>query len=652
MNRSHLGRVLTYLRTRTSAVGLALPVIAYLILSLAGITTSSIGIDYLRADPENPIGVQIGASQDMRSDEFWTESPIWLGQMARGGAEDPTPLSVSNDFFAQLPAGPASSVVFLDGTILGLSGVIPDNVLFAAKWWLPSLLLFLGLPVWFRIVTGSSRWGFTAAALMFVAPATSWWSGRPINTIGFVAAGCALVLVGSSHVRGRRFVRAALAFIVAGALLARLPSYYQPLAIVVGLPLVIATAAVLLTEASTRRARVASIASTLISGGMWTCLLFWENRAAIAAGLSTVYPGDRQSTGSAVDVGTLFGATTLGWLEPLSRQSFVSQPELVTAFNVLVIAVLALVITRVSFGARSHRAATICVLVCLGAWLLWCTFDWGSLGGHIPLANRVPPHRAAQGLGYIVILCFALMMSRRQERASWRVPLVAGLSSAVLSGYAGSVLQQGPLPGMTTLMIWGSAAATGAVVALLLRWPQRWWSLIIAIAAASSITVTAQPILIGLGDLRSSPAATSFLDWGEEAVRDDQYWASDSRHVDALMLATGTPSLSTRQQIGPDSAAWRKLDPEGQYEDLWNRGGLHITFSWNDSDEIVMTQPFPDVVVINASPCAVATRMEGLRHIVSSAPLQDSCLRSIGEIQWSGAIHHVYEIEPRTDPTS
>lgn len=631
------------------SIGLAVPVLVYLILSFAGISTSSIGVDYLRADAQNPIGVQIGASQDMRSDEFWTESPIWLGQMAREGAEDPTPLSVSNDFFAQLPAGPASSVVFFDGTLLGLSGLVPDNVLFAAKWWLPSLLLFLGLPVWFRIVTGSSRWGFVAAALMFVAPATTWWSGRPINTIGFVAAGCALVLVGSSHVRERKFVRAALAFVAAGILLARLPTYYQPLAIVVGLPLVVATAAVLLGEPGTTKARVISIAGTIVSGGAWTGLLFWENREAIAAGLNTVYPGDRQSSGSAIDIGTLFGATSLGWLKPLSRESFVSQPELVTAFNVLIVAIVAIVIAGLSFDSRTHRAATVCVLVCLAAWLLWCTFDWGSVGAQIPLANRVPPRRAAQGLGYIAVLCFALIMSRRHEQSAWRLPLGAGLASAALTGYAASSLQQGLLPGLTTTMIWLSAALTGAVIALLIRWPQRWWSSVIAVAAATSLTATAQPILIGLGDLRSSAAAVSFLQWGQEAVRDDQYWASDSRNVDALMLATGTPSLSTRQQIGPDIAAWKKLDPGGAYEAMWNRGGLHIGFSWNGSEDITMTQPFPDVVVINASPCAVAAHMDGLHHIVSSAVLEDSCLRSSGEIQWSGATHYVYEVQPRTD---
>lgn len=620
-----------------------IPIVAYLILVLLGITTSSIGIDVLRQNPADPLGLQIGAPQRLRSDEYWTESPIWLGQMARGGAEDVTPLSVSNDFFAQLPAGPLSSVVFLDGTLLATSPWIPDEMLFAAKWWLPTLMLFLGLPVWFRAVTGHFRWGYLAAFLTLVAPASAWWSGRPINTLGFVAAGCALVLYASRQVGERRWGRAVAGFLVAGILLARLPTYYQPLAIVVGLPLVIATALFVVFSRTPWRQRLIVLGATAASGLFWTAAIFWENRASIAAGLETVYPGARQSTGEPVGAGPLFGATTLGWLEPLSNITPVSQPELVTAFCVLLIPV-AFMLTRRVNGSAALRAAILSTVACCGVWLLWSTVDGGSLGAALPLLNRVPSMRAAQGLGYVAIIAFCLLLASWSGTRARRVAIVSGSVALIVTGYAGSLLRLGPLPDMSTSMIWISALGTGLTVFVLLAWPGRWWSLAVAVVAAGALTFAAQPILFGLGDLRASSTARSFMAWGAEARAAGEFWASDARNVDALMFATGTPSLSARQQIGPDVAAWERLDPTREFEGMWNRGGLHISFQWNDSSGLEFSQPAADVVTITGSPCTVSERFPELTHVVSAVPLTSGCLREAQTIEWSGVTYIVYDI--------
>ena len=83
-----------------------LPLLAFALLVLGGVTTSSIGFAGLREDPGAPHGLQLGDPQSTRPDEFMTESPIWLGQTALGFAQRVNPLSVSPAFFAQLPSGP------------------------------------------------------------------------------------------------------------------------------------------------------------------------------------------------------------------------------------------------------------------------------------------------------------------------------------------------------------------------------------------------------------------------------------------------------------------------------------------------------------------------------------------------------------------
>ena len=631
-------------RNRSAWLPVAAPLFAYALLVLLGVTNSNIGISTLRDDPVNDDGDQIGQSQSIRSDEYGTESPLWLGEAARDGADAATPLSVSDDLFAQLPDGPASAVVFFDGTMLAFGDWIPHEILFAAKWWLPTLLLFIGLPVWFRQVTGGLRWGYLAAVLIFVAPASMWWSGRPVNSLGFVAAGCALAIYGAWALQERRWLRGAAAVVFAGALLARLPTYYQPLAIVVGIPLVVSTAAVLLVGSAPLRRRIGTLAAVALSGAAWTAALFWENRVAVAAGLSTVYPGDRQSTGTAMGFGQVFGATNLGWLESLLATALPNPSELVTAFTLLAPVTALLFAATAWRGSRRSAAAMLPLAALTVLWLSWCTVDWGPVGAAIPLINRVTDVRAAQGVGYLAILVFCLFMTQWRRHPRWAVPVIAGGFAGAISAYAGSLLAQSQLAGLTTTMIWISAGATAAVVFCLVRWPLSWWAPAVAAVAATALTVTATPVLVGLGDLRTSESAAQFMAWGEESREDGTIWASESGSVDSLLTATGTPSLSTRQQIGPDESAWLLLDPDGRYRDYWNRGGLHIRFDWTDDDEITMEQPSPDVVVVNASPCVVAERFPGFRFAIADAPLPDECVTLIDTFRWSGEDHFVYEV--------
>lgn len=629
---------------RRRAIILA-PVVVYLALVLLGVTTSNIGISSLREDPSSPLGLQIGGSQGIRSDEWGTESPIWLGQLARGGAEDPTPLSVSNDFFAQLPAGAASSVVFFDGSLLTLGTILPHEMLFAAKWWLPTLLLFIGLPIWFRQVGARARWGYLASVLIMVAPGSAWWSGRPVNTLGFVAAGCALGIYGATALARREWGRGLPAVLASGILLARLPTYYQPLAIVVGIPVIVATAAVILARIAPWRDRILGLGAVGLSGLAWTALIFWENRSAVMAGLGTVYPGDRQSTGGATSPGMVFGATNLGTMESLGRDTPLNQSEAATAFTVLLVVLVVLFATQRWHGSRALAMALI-PLVALGLfWLSWGTMSWGSLGGHIPIVNRVPNTRAMLGVGYIAIIAFCLFMSQWRAPRRHAVAVVAAAAAAFLSGYGGSSLQATTMPGLSTWYIWACALGTGGVVYALVAFSHRRWPLALAGVAALSLTVTAQPILFGLGDLRASTTAQKFMAWGAQSMSDGTVWASPSQDVDSLMMATGTPSLSARQQIGPDVDEWGKLDPAGTYEQLWNRGGLHIMFEWTEDDDISFAQPVADTIIVRASPCVVAERIESFAHAVSSSPLAAPCLTQRDSFTWGGIEYLVYDVE-------
>jgi len=634
-------------RLQKPSLVVLVPLLAYVVLVLLSITTSSIGIAGMREDPAHPLGWQLGEALKVRSDEYSTESPIWLGQMAIGPGDAVTPLAVSPDFFAQLPDGPVSSVVFLDGTLLQLGPWLPDGMLFAAKWWLPTLLLAIGMPVWFRQVTGSLAWGYLGSALVVVAPANAWWSGRPVNTLGFMFAACALINCAAHRWSSRPRLPFVLTTLLAGVLLARFPTYYQPLAIMIGSPVLLATVGYLLVELRTWRRRLLVLGSAGLSAVLFTGALVLENLPAIKAGLTTVYPGARTSTSESLSIGRVFGATNFGWVESLSQsgQGLGAVPtELVSSFTVLTLITGLLVVHRPWRGGRATAAAFWPLWISAVFWLSWCTVSYGSLGGNIPVINLVPGWRAQQGAGFVATCVFCVFMTQWRTERPWRVPVAAGSATALLSAWAGSSLQEDFLPDLTTVMVWLSALVAGTVVFAVVRWPQRPAALGAMGLAASLLTFAVNPVLGGLADLRDSATARYFLDQGRVARGQQQVWATDDALLDALLTATGTPTLSTRQQIGPDVAGWLRLDPGGRHADVWNRGGTHIEFTWTDATDLTFTNPSPDVAMMTGSPCVVAQRMTELRYIVSEKPLTASCLTRVQDITWSGVDRTVYAV--------
>ena len=636
-------RALTMAWTR-SHLHLVAPVVVYLMLVIFGVTTSNIGVNYMREDPAKPLGVQIMSASEIRSDEYTSQSPLWLGEMAVGGMETQNPLSASPDFFAQLPDGPVSAVVFFEGSLLTLGPWLPDAMLFAAKWWLPTLMLALGLPVWFRQITGSMRWGYLSAILIYFSPASAWWSLLPVSTLGFIFAGCALGIWGLDQFDKGRRGRAVAGLAVAGILLARFPSYYQPYAVMLGLAPVLATAAFLLVRPGPLRRKVIGLVAFGAYSAIVTGLLLLESWSAIAAGLKTVYPGRRSASGASLSIGQVFGATNLAWLSGLDTSTVTNRSEVSTSFTVLLAVLVILVVAQRWRGSRAMLVPFSVMTILALFWLSWCTLSWGHLGDHLPLVNWVTPGRASNAVGYLAIISFCMFMTQWRPPARRIVGVVAGLVAAGISAYAGSDLAHSLIPFLRAWEVGFSALVTGVVVALLVLRPRANSTLVATTVVAALLVITANPVLVGLADLRESGTASKMLAAGTASRKDGSLWVSDSTYVDALLLATGTPTLSGRQQVGPVVAEWTKLDPTKANEAAWNRGGTHIRFDWTSSTTLTFANPYPDSVLISGSPCTVKQDIPQLGFVVSHRPLSAACLTQTDTLEWSGINYIVYKV--------
>lgn len=619
------------------------PVALYVLLVLLGVTQSSIGVDGLRQDPAHPVGWMVDEAQTIRSDEYLTSTPMLLGAMAAGSPHTLNPLAASESFFSLLPTGPVGSVVLFDGAVLRLGPLLPDQMLLAARWWLPFLLLALGAPAYFRSLTGSRWIGLFATVLIVFSPASAWWSFSPLSVLGFTLAGAAaLQRCASALGDGRRWPAVAWG-LTSAVLLARTPLHYQPWAIVLAPAVLIPAAVALLWDRDRRRTNLLALGATAGASVLLLVGVLWESRASIEASLGTLYPGARVATGGPNPLQEIFGASSLGSLEVMNVVG-TNPSEISSSFAVAGLWAVLLVAYGLRFRDRAHRATTITALSVTAFWFAWSLVDFGALGGRIPVLNMVPPQRSSDVLGFLAIILLCLVLPGLVDRPRRELAVLAATSCALVAAHAGSLLRVQNLPDLSVRTIWATSLALGVVVLAITLRPRAVLGYALAGTLAFLLVWRVNPILFGLGDLRGSDVATTMLREGEEARSNGTAWASDNAFVDTLLVSTGVPSLSGRQIAGPDQKAWAALDPGRDHEEIWNRGGSYIWFSWNDDDELEFTNPSPDAIYISGSPCTVADRLPQLVRVVSSHELDDDCLTEVETFTWGQGPRWVYEV--------
>lgn len=615
----------------------------FVVLILCGITTANAGIDVMTQDPTANSVIQLGRAQPIRSDEYWVTIPAALSIMATGDVPTFSPLGEAANFALRYSGGGfGESIVFFHSDILRAGTWLPQNIVFAAFWWMPVIVLFLGAPLWFQHVAGSRLMGWLAAFLMVLSPSSAWWSLGPINCIAFAIAGSALLISCYKRVVARQFVRAALLGLVSAILLTGIPSMYAPWSIVLGVPVLFATVAwIFANRDSALWQRVVPVGAVgVVALGLFG-LTVLENSASIQALANTLYPGERRLPSESMSPARLLGAPGLGSLA--DQTPVTSNASSITSSYTIAFVVSALLVVG---GARLRPVRDSVVIVVVGGFGLvflgWATLQLGDASKYIPVLNLIPPYRVAGVIGFLAILLMCLLLLRVPRQGRTRLAMASGLVTGLVSSYGVSQLRLEFLPGMSVVTVIGSSVGVGVCTFLLIRYTDRLWALAVVVVLAVIPIVGSNPILVGLADLRGSETAQALALAGVEARADKALWVSDSPSFTAAMLSAGLPALSGGQRMGPDAREWARLDPTGEAEAAWNRGGGFIFFEWTPGDRTIITTPQSDIISVKIDPCELAQKFPEVTTIASGSLLSSSCLTDAGTLEWSGEPVHLY----------
>ncbi|MCL2470161.1 MAG: hypothetical protein FWF25_00250 [Propionibacteriaceae bacterium] len=638
-------RLHSWFTAHPATLWITVPIVIYLVFVCLGVTQSSIGIDLLRQDPSAPMGFQIGVARPIRSDEFLTGTPTALGIAETGQTTDLNPLTSGAGVLSGYPTDPISSIVLFDRSLLRLGTILPVASVFSAYWWLPTLLLTLALPALFRFLTGNRWLGLFAAVLMFANPSNVWWSFLPTNILGYAVAGCFCLVAATQAWRRRAYLRSVLLMVPTSVLLAHTVFQYQPYAIVMVPGVLLPTVVALWAKTKTRVSSLIAVGIAGILTLAWVGVVLIQAHSELSALTDTVYPGSRRSTGFPSSPGSLFGAPALF---DLGHASVVgsNQSEITSGYNIFIVLALVLALSGLRFTSRRLAWAWRAGVGVCGVWLAWCMVFTGNWSARLPLFNLVPPARARQSVGEVIAFLLCLTLAAAPKKGKPRIVLMGTLIAAGITAWAASDLSAGIIPSLSFRDIAVATVGVGVVSALLLWRPRLWvgYGLTVLLSAATVITVN--PILFGLGDLYTSSTAVYFRDAGLQARQTGQLWATDDTGLIAVMAASGVPTINSRILSGPNHAAWSRLDPNPQDSDLWNRGGgTHIWIQWDDAaTDVSLSNPSPDVIIIDSSPCVLAARIPNLEMITSHQPLDASCLTPAGSVEWGGQTNYVYSV--------
>ncbi|MEZ5114391.1 MAG: hypothetical protein R2693_13415 [Nocardioidaceae bacterium] len=620
-----------------------LPLLGYVVVVLAKLSTSSLGIASLRG--ANPQGWTLGEPLAIRSDEWLTETPLELGVLSHGSPVF-SPLAHGPNLIYQLPSGGVfESLLFVEGDLLRLGPWLPDAVLFSAVRALPLLVLLLTLPPLMRRLGATRSLSWLAVVLTVCTPAALWWSFWPVRILAFAAAGSYLLVLARDRFERKSWPLGVFWAVIAGGCIARLATFYVPWGITIGVPLAAATTAYLLSDKQRWRLGLRSLLIGASSSIVLLLGTFFDNRAALKSELSTVYPGLRRSGGAAQSPMELFGAPGLANMRWLADPIVNNRSEITSAFTIAVVWALVLWAHRRDDIPTPQLWATRTLAGFTGLWLSWIVIEWGGLGQHIPILSLIPAPRVGQTIGFIGVLLVCLLLAQLPKVPSGKVVWSAAVACTALTAYGVSDLQERALPDLATWVIWVSAALTGVAVAILTRWHTRLWPVVAVSIVLVVFAATVNPVISGLGDLRGTKAARTAERIAKESRAEKAFVVSDLSTVNALLVANGAPTLTGYQVTGPVRDQWRKLDPEGKFEHEWNRGASYIEMEFVDAPEgpAQISNPTNDRILVTADPCWVDTVVP-ISYVFSTKELQNSCLVPVGHMRWSQTKVKIYQM--------
>ncbi len=609
-------------------------VLGYTFLIIFRLNGSSMGLL-----SDNGEGLLLGANRSIRSDEYLRGTPTDIGYLSH--PESPGISLLSSQGFDE-PGIDEFELLRPERFLIHL--LLGGDFGFAAIWWLPALLVLVGVPLLLRQFKLPLNISVAISLIIVLSPSVVWWSNGIAGIVGRLSLGVALIVMASRYKGWRVW----LFTLLGGWIASGVAMDYQPWSIIASLfflPIV------LFFVFQSRKTVLPMLLSGILS--LTPLFFFLYSKLDVFQVLSsTLYPGQRRLSSGLVNAWNWSMAAPQQWslLNPdgilYSNQSEISMGYFLFVFPALFFAYASL--TKVQkFGLRE---------VVLGSYLLVASWAFVSYP-EIPLnpLALVSAERALTLVTTLAPLVFGLVYANRVSASNsqggedfalvQKSDLWAKIALAVFVMFAtfgSAITMEGVVLNFSTRIAFLVAVLCGLITFMIIS-PKLTSKGVWAFAAlAFLIAAPVNPVAQGTAPLTDNSLAQAISEIDMVGA-----WGSDGIHLDAILMANGKPSISGQQLTGPDEDQWRIIDPQGLSESIWNAGASFVVLSW-DSTLLTpeISRPFPDTILIRTSPCSPAMEKLGLDVVLSRSEQTAPCLAesSVGPVDYLGAPVFIYEI--------
>ena len=560
---------------------------------MLGINGSSVGMwcQWLGGSDD---GLLLGVSRAIRSDEWAVFTPLAFSQSFSGfGYFGDIARASPTDMFLEYGQAVWNPLVVFRPFEIGYLILPPDNGL--SFFWCGRLIALLLAAYEFGRLLTNDRRGLSAVFALAVAfsPLVQWWFS--VNgLVEMLVACCVATVVFDRYLAETSFVSRLLCLAVltlcAGMyILTVYPAWQVPLGYLLFSLLIWRTVErrreIRLTPKDWTAVAVAGLVLLSAVG-----YFLWMSREAIGVLSDTVYPGRRFVAGGGLWKNCFFPLANVWsawkgdglWANACESASFLDFFPLVW------------ILSAVGMIRRRNVDFLSVSLLAVAVFLIsYCMFGFPDAVAKLLQMGRSYPHRTV----VIASFCNLILLIRTLALATepFCGPSVAAVS-AVAFAFVPMWICRRVNPGYLTFGWWDlTALVFSAMNYCLLRWTRI--GRFVCMSTMIFVTLFAgglvNPVRIGTRDVREIRVVKSL----REIVMTNpkaKWMVTGGYQVPNVSLFAGARCINTTN-IYPDLARWRKLDPEGRYENEYNRYA-HIDIRLKPVGDACFVSPFPDLL--------------------------------------------------------
>ena len=556
-------------------------------------------------------GSLLGMPRPIRSDEWDVMTPFAFSQAATGfNAASPALVGGGTDV-TMVYGQPSYAVATLFRPFLWGYLLLGAEHGLAFFWDARMLCMMLIGFEFFRLLSKDDGLCALGSLMCALAPATQWWFA--VNgTAELLIFGEGLVLALHSLLRAgtgreRWGMSAILAWLCGSYLLILYPAWQVPFFwIFLALGVWVCTDWAKQTDGNGRREQLRSIRTPLVVCVMAVALLLsyalWSSKDTIAAVMGSVYPGARNETGGGL-IDLILQLTT-SIAGPVVASSFANVCE---SAMYLALAPLGAILAIKNGFIRRRDGVSLALLVPYAVLLWYGFFGFPEILAKVTLLNELPTYRIVQPLGFldVALLVRGVGLGVQGEEASgtssckpaglWKAAVPAFLLAAfyVVAGRLANpqamrlsicvilFIATFCLAIILLAMEAGNHAAVNGVAALVMAMP-----LLLPGAFVNPVQQGAQALEENVPAQLAQQVST---DEGEGV------WATDSYVLSQDLVAHGLPTINSVNTY-PHMSLWGEIDPDGQYQDAYNRyAHIEVEAASDTSFEVMQS----DLIVVH-----------------------------------------------------